>query len=122
MTEGGLPDDLIERALRGEATSDELRSVSEWRGASRANDAEYRRMERLVTAARALRFTGAAVAPRPAAADIVARVQATRREEAARRRTMRWASSAVAAAAILLVAAGLSLRGAGGWPPSEIVT
>lgn len=124
MTEGedGFPAGLVERALRGEASADELRTLSEWRAASSANEAAYRREERLITAGRALRFTGAAVPPRPTAADIVTRVQATRREAAARRRSQRWAGSAVAAAAVLLVAAGVALRGTGGWQPAEIVT
>jgi transmembrane sensor len=123
MTEerDALHDALIDRALRGEASAEEQRTLAEWRAASSINEAEYRAAERIAASARALRFTGAAVAPRPTAADIITRVQANRRESVSRRGTFRLAAAAVAAAALLLIAAGLALRGTG-WQPAEIVT
>ena len=122
MTEGpeGGHEARIERALRGEASADELRRLAAWREESPENEARFLAAERVLTAARALRFTGAVVPPRPAAADIVARVHTSRREAAARRRTVRWAAGA--AAAVLLVAASLSLNNPTGWAPAEVTT
>jgi transmembrane sensor len=119
----GSMDALIERVLSGAASDIELRRLAVWRQASPSNEECFARAERLATAARSLRFTGAVGPPRPAAADIVARVHASRRETAARHRAIRWTAGGVAAAAVLVVAiGGLALRDNGGWEPAEITT
>src|SRR5690606_41670524 len=48
-------DALIERALSGEASEEELARLAAWRGAAPENERQYRRTERLARAARAPR-------------------------------------------------------------------
>lgn len=115
-------DDVIERALRGDATEAELAALAAWRRASPANEREYRRAERLIASTRALRGPLAAAPPRPSAAAIID-AAATRRAARTGPGPARWAGWAVAAAAVAVL--GLQLgrpeRGAG-WEPAEIVT
>lgn len=117
-------DALIERAVRGEATAEELARLAAWRAAAPENERLYRRTERLVAAAMELRPDADAVPPRPAAEDVVARVALTRRRRGpvvhAAARLAPWA---VAAAAVLVAALEVArpVRDAG-WAPAEVVT
>jgi len=47
-------DEIIDREQRGEATPAELRHLAEWRRESLANEHEYRRVVRMLNAARTL--------------------------------------------------------------------
>lgn len=136
-----MTDDLIERALRGGASEAELAALVAWRRAAPENEQHYRRIERLIAAARTLRADAAV--PRPSAASIIASAPNTSpqrgeagRDAAARARPhtgprgssrrsrlARSAPWAVAAAAVLV--AMLNLRDAGGPAdsgPAEVFT
>ena len=49
-----MTDDLIERALRGEATEAEVAELTAWRQQSEENRREYERLARILQAARAI--------------------------------------------------------------------
>ncbi|MGH7576103.1 MAG: DUF4880 domain-containing protein, partial [Longimicrobiales bacterium] len=121
-----MTDDLIERALRGEASEAELAELVGWRRASPEHEQHYRRTERLIAAARTLRADP--VAPRPSAALIIAGSaaggMAARALVVARRsRLERAAPWAVAAAAVLVAVLNLGDRGSPpAGAPAEVVT
>ena len=100
-------DEIIERELRGEATTDELRQLAEWRRASLANEHDYRRLIRLLDTTRTLSSNRHTTAPSAAA------VLARHRSEAPVPR-VRWTWTpwiiAAAAAAGLVVGATLQRR------------
>lgn len=123
-----MNDELIERALRGEASEAELIELVAWRRAAPEHERHYRRTQRLIAAARALRTDAAASPTRPSAATIIAAASAsspaaTARLRRPRLRLGRLAPWAVAAAAVLV--AVLNLRDGGesrNWVPAEIIT
>lgn len=125
-----MDDELIERALRGEATAAELAELAAWRSAAPEHEERYRRTERLVSAARGLRPAVDASARRPSAASIIAGARSGRTDRAdqavrvgRRARVHHWGGWAVAAAAVVLML--LSPRGdenAESGPPTEVVT
>lgn len=117
-------DALIERALSGEASEEELARLAAWRGAAPENERQYRRTERLVRAARELRSAADPVPRPPTSEDVIARVALTRRRRAtAARAAARWAPWAVAAAAVLVAALEVARPGSDAdWAPAEVVT
>src|SRR6185436_10063367 len=98
-------DELIERALRGEATETEQQRLAEWRSASAENERTYRQLERLIGAARELGSPSDA-RPRPTARMIIDRAAGAQR---APNEWRRWVPWSVAAAAVL--AAGVVVWG-----------
>jgi transmembrane sensor len=114
-----ITDELLERALRGEATREEIAAVAAWRRSSPANEHHYQSLARIIETARALASERAA--PIPSATTILARTadRSTSRSRATTR--LPWA---IAAGAILV--AGLSIwqtRGATDTvAPTEVVT
>jgi transmembrane sensor len=119
-------DELIDRARRGEATSEEMARLDVWRRASPENDRSYRDVVRLLDAGHAL-GTVAPVGAWPTAAEIVARAGAQRRV-AGRGLVLRWAPWAIAAAAAVVAAVALrESRAPSGapelsWGAAEVVT
>lgn len=125
-------DELIERALRGEATEDELAELGRWRAADPENERQYRRTVRLLEAAAELRCElEAGAVPRPTARELLTR--RPRRAESmppdggARHRWARRMPWAVAAAAVLVLAFNLARPGGEPrdtalYPPPAIVT
>jgi ferric-dicitrate binding protein FerR (iron transport regulator) len=115
-------DDIIERSLAGEATESERIRLDAWRRASTANEAHYRRTERLLKAARALSVATPSTRP-PSASSIIAAVDRVGRSARTRQRVWRWAPWLIATAA--LVVAALNLRAptnSPASPGSEVVT
>lgn len=113
----------IERVLAGEADEAEIARVAEWRRASPANEAEYRRYERLTDAARSLRGIDISSPPPPTAAEIIARAGWRRARGGARGRTLgRAAVGLAAAAAIVLLLVARGGADATGWSPTEVTT
>lgn len=113
---------LIERVVAGEGSAADVAALTAWRRASPANEAEYRRCERLVRATRDL--AGRVTAPPPpTAAEVIARAgwSRSRRSPRGRLRAARFAAALSAAAALVLL---LVMRGgeAGGWSPTEVTT
>ena len=127
--------DAIERALRGDASREELESIAAWRRESPENEREFRRLERLVRAATSMRAELRAAAP-PSAAELIERMRAPgmtglERTDVAGphgRSNDRWRIAIVttAAAAALVAAATvgrISASDAGSLlAPAEIVT
>ncbi|MEP6492470.1 MAG: FecR domain-containing protein [bacterium] len=100
-------DEIIERERRGDATPDEARQLAEWRRASLANEHDYRRVVRLLDAARAL--SADRHAPVPTAAAVLARNRPAIESAVARSRWTPWLI-ATAAAAGLVVGVALQRR------------
>lgn len=96
-------DALIERAIRGEATSDELERIEAWFAADPAHRERYRRIERLVEAGRELGERLEAVES-PGAAALLA---ADRPPD--RKAPHRWLPWGVAATAVLALVGSLTL-------------
>ena len=119
-----VPDELIDRARRGEATPAELAELTAWRAASAENERQYRATIRLLDAGRALAATDPLVG-RPTAAEIIAR-GASRRRFAGRSAAVRWAPWIIAAAAAIVAAVTLRARAnedvVPGWGATEVVT
>ena len=118
-------DELIDRARRGEATSEEMARLDVWRRASPENDRSYRDTVRLLDAGHALGVVAPAV-DRPTAAEIVARAGARRRVGGGL--VLRWAPWAIAAAAAVVAAVALGTPRAAStapelsWGAAEVVT
>lgn len=118
--------DIIDRAMRGEATPGELSELAAWREASPENELQYRDMVGLLRALGDARPRQELRPPR--AAELLDRM--ARRDESMPKgqngAAGRWLSWAVAAAAVVVaIVVGWSARRslpAGGWRPAEIVT
>jgi transmembrane sensor len=126
--------DVIERALRGDASREELDSIAAWRRDSLENEREYRRLERLIRVAASMRAELRTVTP-PDAAQLLARAEIVEARErggkpAAQRERMgrRWRIAMMSgAAAAALVAATATGRVSAGdrdalLAPTEIIT
>jgi transmembrane sensor len=100
-----MTDDLIERALSGGATPEEIEALLIWRRASQEHERRYAQVARLIEAARELRGELRAAIP-PSAAELLHRARAG---VAADRTNRRWVPWSVAAAA-LIIAAGFGWR------------
>ena len=128
--------ELIERALRGAASREELEALAAWRRASPNHEREYRRLERLMRVSASLRPELRMAEP-PSAAELL--VRARSHEGGAPERGVvpavigprvwrRWriAAGSVAAAAVLAVAATLGRMTASDsgalLAPAEIIT
>jgi transmembrane sensor len=120
-------DDIIDRAMRGEASPDELAQLAAWRLESDANESHFHKVVALVNALR--RFRTAAASPVPAAAELLERRQ---RREALRSRPARrfgalpWLTGGIAAIAATLaftmVMRSTAPAAKAEWQPAEIVT
>lgn len=119
-------EEIIERALHGDASDRELAALAVWRRAAPENERHYRRTQRLLEEARALRGEESVVPPRPSAAAIAETVRARQAKgfpARARRAAMRWVPWSVAAAAVLLaVMRPWTEAEQPGWAPTEVVT
>lgn len=112
---------LIERVVAGAGSATDVAALTAWRRASPANEAEYRRCERLVRATRDLAGEVNAPPP-PTAAEVIARAGWSRSRPSPRRlQAVRFAAVLSAAAALVLL---LVVRGgeAVGWSPTEVTT
>lgn len=110
-------DELIDRAVRGEANAEELAELARWRAADAENEQYYRRTVRLLEAAAELRSElEAPTVPRPTANDLLTwRPRNSRTMPNAFGTRSRWAQRlpwAVAAAAMLVLAFNLARPGA----------
>jgi transmembrane sensor len=118
-------DEIIDRALRGEATPRELAALAAWRGQSSENEREYHKVVSLLEALRR-RQPSAQLEP-PTAAQLLERSkrQASLRAPQRHRAATRLLPWGIAAAAILALTTVLRFRApvtGGGWQPTEIVT
>jgi transmembrane sensor len=112
-----VTDDLIERALRGEATEAEVAELTSWCRQSEENQREYERLARILQAARAI--GSPRVVPAPSASAILAR-SADRGAVRSRLRTsIPWA---IAAAAVVIATLSVWQPRIGAEHPTEIVT
>jgi transmembrane sensor len=120
-------DEIIDRAMRGEATPQELAQLATWRRASDANELHYRQVVSLVEALSRRGSTSAHGRP-PTAAELLERSarQAALRPGAGRRsRVMPWLPWGIAAAATLAFSMVMQSRTGSAdttWQPTEIVT
>jgi transmembrane sensor len=113
-------DERIARAVRGDASDIERFELAAWRRAAPEHDRRYRRIERLVAAARGLAAGTATVPPRPTAAAIIAAAAGHGR---ARRRLPAWSAWLIAAAAVAILAVNVRwFPRVDTWTPSEVVT
>ena len=121
-------DEIIDRAIRGEATPDELARLAAWRQASSENERCFHETVALLEALSRRRAAKHALdVNRPTAAELLERQR--RREELRhppRRSVMPWIAASAAAAAIL-VAAVATLRSRASpststWQATEVVT
>jgi transmembrane sensor len=120
-------DEIIDRAMRGEATPQEVAQLATWRLESDENESHYRQVVSLVEA---LSRHGAAAAQLtvPSAAELLERSrrrQALRQGPSRRTRGVRWLPWGIAAAATLAFATLMRSRTAAvdtAWQPTEIVT
>ncbi len=114
-------DDIIDREHRGEATSDELRQLSEWRRASLTNEQQYRQTVQLLSATKAL-STSARSAP-PSAAAILARHRESSPSRVSRGRWTPWLIAGAAAAGLAAgVFAPRQSTPKNGWGVTDIST
>ena len=118
-------DEIIDRAVRGEATPQELAQLATWRQQSSDNERHYYQVLALLEALS--RRTPSAQLTAPTAAQLLERGQ--RRVELRPRpgRTIarRWISWGIAAAAIIAIAAAVRSRAVSSgaaWQPTEVVT
>jgi transmembrane sensor len=121
-------DELIDRARRGEASTDELSRLDAWRRATPENERQYQDTVRLLDAGRSLAAAGHQMPrPSPTAEQVIARA-AARGRSGRGQRAMRWAPWAIAAAASIGAAVSLRSRpsdagnGIPGWGATEVVT
>jgi transmembrane sensor len=103
-----MDDSLLYRALSGQATEAERRTVEVWRRASPAHEARYRELALVLQATAAAR--PAPTTP-PPVLEVLQAAADRGRVRARRAQTWRWA-----AAAVLLVATGALATWRGGWP------
>ncbi|HEX5435858.1 MAG TPA: FecR domain-containing protein [Gemmatimonadaceae bacterium] len=121
-------DELIQRALRGEATTEEQERLATWRVLTPENERHYQQLVRLLGAARALTRGLDSASAAPSAAELLARARAAAPAAIRRRSRMPgWVPYAIAAAALLLLGVDLAHPLRGGLPstpaaPAEVVT
>jgi transmembrane sensor len=117
-----MNDELIERALRGEATRDELDALLAWRRSSPDHERQVAQLERLLVGVEGLRGELRMARP-PTAADLLHRARGPAPKSESRR--WRWIAWPAAAAAVgVAVASGwhLARQTEGGSHGAEIVT
>jgi transmembrane sensor len=118
-------DEIIDRAMRGEATPQELAHLATWRRESSDNERLYHQtvslLEALSRRAPSAQFTS------PTAAELLdrGRRRAELRPQPGRSATRRWLSWGIAAAAVLALATAFRSRtvsSGAAWQSTEIVT
>jgi transmembrane sensor len=117
-----MNDELIERALRGEATREELEALLAWRRASPEHERRYTELARLLEVTHLLRSELRATTP-PTAAEVLHRARAAAPGPPTRRRTwLGWSGAAAAGLVLAFVAGSRLLNRNAGDSGAEIVT